>query len=1800
MRKVAAYSGHHERVRGAVSLPGLLGVVCALLLVLPFQVQAQTVDNTAFADYTVGGVAVTRPSNTHSIPLGVVRTDASLELWRYAPGAGGATPIDFGATQCSPSGSPAGPFNPAPGPTQLSGAPIALGTLDMLPGVSYALGEPAFLRVIDGDQNADPLLAETLLVSVSASGTGDSVLVRLQETGPDTGEFTGWVQTSAVPDPCMLEGQEGGTLTASYTDASDAGDTESATAAIQPLSRVFDSATGAPIDGAVIRLVEDPPGIDGSPAGDDGVSAFPATITSGGTATDGVKIYNFAPGTYRYPWVPAGTYRLEVTPPSGYVYPSTAATAAIQALVGAPYAIVPGSRAGTFTLTAPTAIDIDLPLDPEDDSLFLSITSNKDVVGIGDFLQYDVRVRNPGLIIAPTGLTLQVTLPPGFRYAPGTSSIDAIDVPDPVISGDGRTLDYVLPAIPAAALVHVRLVAEVTTAAPLGDAVARAQSVIGATLESHTARNTVLVQDDLFSGGTFILGQVAVNGCGGTDEPLEGVGGVRVYMENGIYAVTDDRGMYQFEGIQPGVHVVQVDTTSVPVGLELESCGQTNRWAGRDFSQFVDVQGGTLWRSDFGLKRRAPESGYVNHQLWSSLDGDTVTYAVEMRGSGVPVRRLSSIVLLPEGVEYEPGSSTLDGEPIADPVHPERAIVHRLDEQTGIWTRRLRFRARVSDPERRIITKGFANFETPTASNQRTPEASALAYGAGGSSLSSSGVKVTTTTGLRPGETWEAQSTTEIPAPAFDAKWLESAKPELRWLEPALDHSFLSPSINPLLAHDAGHTLEILLNGVPVNALHLDSQRFDKSGAVALSQWRGLDLREGPNHFEIVERDADGNRVDSLERDVHYPGAAVKAELVPESSRLVADGRAPIVVAVRLSDRWGMPAREGTIGSFGVEGRYETLAEREALEIRVLAGLAPERSEFKIGRDGIAELRLAPSSESGSGKVFLQIGTDEPAEIRFWVEAEAREWIMVGLGEGTLSHGSFTGDDKAAEDRGYEENVNLDQRLSLFAKGPVAENWLLTFAYDSLGGDPDPESLQGDVDPGRYYQLYGSRSQQDWEAPTSSKLYAKVERSNFYALYGDYDTDLGTTELSRYNRSLTGLKTEYEGDRFQFRGFATNTSHGYIRDEMRGNGTSGLYHLTRKDLVENSEKIRIETRDRFQTERVLSSQTLSRHVDYDIDYGRGTLFFRSPVQSKQGFDPVFIVVEYESDDERDASVVAGGRGSVRALGDRLEFGTSVIHEGNTGLDGELLGADLRYEIDSNTQFRAEWAWSNTKDDDDLLRGTAYLAELVTTREQFDARAYVREQQQEFGLGQQNGTEAATRKIGADARFRLNDNLSLLGEAYRQTNLADGSDRDSADGRIQYSQGQATAYTGARWSRDALDDQGDAASSLLLAGASYKLLDERFRLRADAEMAVGGLDENVDYPSRLILGADYDITQRVTAFAEHEFSFGDVEDAHGTRAGLRARPWNGATADTSIEQRLSESGARLFANMGLSQTWQVNDRWSFDVALDRTATLHDDTRYVFNDNVPPTSGTLDDDFTAVSMGSTYRTPKWSWASRIETRYGEQQDQWNLSTGFYQELSKGIGYSVGLDLTDTRGDDGDDSRLGTLDVGFVFRPLGSRWILLDRSELRTEESAGTFELQNRRLVNNLHVNFKWSERLQVSMQYGAKYLLDQIDGDRLKGFVDLWGIEMRRDLNSRWDFGMHARIRNSWKSDVYDTAYGASIGYRLMTNLWVSAGYNFAGFRDDDFSDGNYTAKGPFIRFRFKFDQQTVKDLLDSEP
>ena len=48
-------------------------------------------------------------------------------------------------------------------------------------------------------------------------------------------------------------------------------------------------------------------------------------------------------------------------------------------------------------------------------------------------------------------------------------------------------------------------------------------------------------------------------------------------------------------------------------------------------------------------------------------------------------------------------------------------------------------------------------------------------------------------------------------------------------------------------------------------------------------------------------------------------------------------------------------------------------------------------------------------------------------------------------------------------------------------------------------------------------------------------------------------------------------------------------------------------------------------------------------------------------------------------------------------------------------------------------------------------------------------------------------------------------------------------------------------------------------------------------------------------------------------------------------------------------------------------------------------------------------------------------------------------------------------------------------------------------------------------------------------------------------------------------------------------------GGEVGYLLAQNLWLSAGYNFSGYSDKDLVDSDTTTQGPYLRLRFKFDE-----------
>ncbi len=1045
----------------------------------------------------------------------------------------------------------------------------------------------------------------------------------------------------------------------------------------------------------------------------------------------------------------------------------------------------------------------------------------------------------------------------------------------------------------------------------------------------------------------------------------------------------------------------------------------------------------------------------------------------------------------------------------------------------------------------------------------------------------------------------------------------ETLQPGIRFLTPAEGETPAIASLRVSIAHFPGQLASLSVNGRAASALNFEGTEARADGAVAVSRWRGVDLRDGANELTATIRDANGASVATLSRTVHYGGGPVRAEFDRAASQLVADGRTRPVVVLQLFDAFGKPARPGTIGAFRVNSPYRSWWEVQALDDNPLLATGTREPTFEVGPGGVARLELEPTTQAGTAVLALRFNERQSQEVRAWLEPAARDWIMVGLASGTAAWNRLSGNQQALDASGapIETGFDGDGRVAFFAKGRVRGDALLTLAYDSARDSRAArQRLQGVIDPDEYYLLYADGAEPRAEAASTEKLFIKLERRQFVALFGDFDTGLTVTELARYSRSLTGLKADYAGERLGASAFAARTDLGAGRDELRGDGTSGLYRLSRAPIVVGSDKLRIEVRDRFRIERVVQRRELARFLDYRLDYATGELFFKEPVPSRDDeFNPVFIVAEYETAGTGEEVTTAGARAALRSADGRLEMGASLLRDGAVAGDTDLAGLDLRWLASPATELRAELARSRSDDPARREAATAWLAELAHVTERLDAVLYLREQQSDFGVGEQFSAEDGTRKAGLDLRWKWNPRWSLEGEWLAQRSLETAADRQLASAAVRYEQDGSSIGVGLRHVADAVPGQARQQSEQAFFTSAVDVLDRRVTLRASADATLRGRDASIDYPARTLLGADWHLREDVDLFAEWEHATGAALQSDMTRLGVRARPWERTQLQSSVSQEITENGPRSFANFGLTQGFRLTERWTFDVGLDQSNTLRGAVAVpLISAQAPLASGSTSEDFLATFLGTQYHDERWTLTGRAERRTADSGQRWTFSGGWYREQSEGHSLSLALQhLDSTPRDSGIAGDAGAAESGtdlrfaWAWRPAGSTWIVFNRTDLQRERRVAALRVeQSQRWVNNTHANWQWRDDQQVGLQLGLRRVVGTFDEQRLRGMSLLLGGDYRLDLPWRafgraLDVGLHGARLQSREAGIVRHALGLDLGITPATNVWLSVGYNVEGFDDADFGATRHTARGPYIAVRIKADQDTFKDLrLDS--
>ncbi len=1928
------------------SAVAVLLIFCGVFGLLPAYAAppGALISNQASLDYlNNAGQPVTALSNQVTLVTAVLRSTSSVQLTRLATPGTGTFQEPVGPSACFAGGTFVALGNPVVNGQLIDPALVH----DVGLSGSYNLGESFFLRLDDTDQNVDASVVDYAVVTVVNSTSGDSETVRLTETGIDTGIFAGYIPSAsgaATSGDCVLQGQPGNRVEVRYTDPADANDSSNANAGLDPLGIVFNSQSGAAVNGAVIELVDAVSGLPATVYGNDGVSIFPSSVTSGLTVTDsGGTTYVFTTGQYRFPVVAAGDYRIVITPPPGYEAPSSAAISDLQQLPNAPFVLNAGSFSNLFTVTNDGPFVFDVPVDPLASTLFLQKSTVTTIAAPGDFVRYELVIENTATVSTAPGVQIIDSFPPAMRFVPGSVLQDGVAAADPMLDSNTLQLVFAVGQLAAGQQVRVSYVVEIVGGSRNEELVNTAVASDANGLVSNQSQALIRLTEDLFRSSSTLIGRVVEAECSSSSVAEDrGVEGVRVYLEDGRYAVTDAGGRFHFEGLPPGGHVAQLDPQTVPDYFTASACDSAARFAGRADSQFVETTRGSLTRADFWLKRKQAPEGRVNVELQNSGkdNADEVSYTITLLGNGnVSIENLSLMVMLPEGVSYKVGTMQVDGAATDDPRIAGQSLSLSLAGRSDDWRSDVRFDARIdTSVAGDLRTRALARFDSPIQPGQQTPVAETLMvrepstsentgyvlnlqfdvmsaqlsaadmtqldalieswngvrdiqiaavghsdgvaiapqnqhlyadnyvlsraranavanYIAQGLDVpdrniqvegrgpddpretnetaegrranrrvelvlsgqrpgkqsfvrvkqASSGTLIAETRGMLPGsEKATAQMINEqalldhlTPAPQV-MPHVNSLADGIGWVLPDDGYRPAIPAIKIALRHRLDQKVALFINGAEVNPLNFDGIEVNTRRTVAVSRWAGVDLVEGPNTIVAEILGPDGSVVERLNRSVHYAGPAVRGELVSESSVLVADGRVRPLLAVRLFDRFGQPARQTSVGAFRVDSPYRAWWEVENDRKNEIVSIGSREPLYTVGRDGVALIELEPTTDSGMATLHLKFDGEREQEIRSWLEPEPRDWILVGFGEGTAGYNTLSENATAALEAGNEEGFYEDGRLAFFAKGRIKGEFLMTIAYDSArDADQAREQFLTNVNPNDYYTLYGDNTEQRFEAPSQRKLYLKLERQQFVALFGDYDTGLSTTELTRYERRFNGIKSEYEGEHVAYNVFAAETDQTFSRDELQGDGTYGLYRLSRAPIIGNSEIVRIEVRDRFDPALVLSSQTMNRFLDYNIDYLDGTIFFKQPVPSRDPeFNLIYIVAEYESASTAEGDLIAGGRAAVRTADRSIEVGVSHINDGQQAAEGDMSGVDVRWQPTASTLVRAELAESNTEVAGNQLSGTAEALSVEHRSEWLDLRVYHREIDQDFGLGQQSTAEKGIRNYGVDGRLELNESLSVNAQASMQENLETGAERHLADADIMYRNQAMAANVGLLYAEDEFTDGTKLASNLVDAGISQQVFDDALTLRLNGSYSLGGEAENSDYLSRVVVGADYAMLPGVDLVTEYEHASGQEVESTMSRVGVRATPWHRAQFNSSISNEMHEYGPRLFANVGLVQGLQINDRWAVDFGVDQTRTLKGTDLQRFDDERELASGSLRDDFVAVFLGAMYQAELWSTNSRIEYRDADSEKRTGLLSGWYREADRGHGMSAGFSLLKSERVDASESTTADLRMGWAYRVAESAWSFLDRIDLIYDDaSAIDSEQQSWRLINNFNANRRLNESSQLSLQYAFKYVRSEFGIQDFTGYTDLIGIDFRKGFREKWEAAINTSTYHSWQSKVIDYGIGLDVGYNVRDNLWLTLGYNVAGFHDSDFSAARYTAQGPYFRISIKADQQTLKDI-----
>ena len=498
-------------------------------------------------------------------------------------------------------------------------------------------------------------------------------------------------------------------------------------------------------------------------------------------------------------------------------------------------------------------------------------------------------------------------------------------------------------------------------------------------------------QQGIFSDKAIVFGKLYMDSdCDAQQTYQEWpVGGVKLFLEDGTWVISDENGQFSLYGLEPGLHVIKMDATTIPKGLSLKLIDIDQ--AADPYSRFIDLSEGDFHRADFAFFCPCQNKERVINELKARND--------HIRGDWMLEEALNQKIQTSSDTQRNQKPGT-DGDISMGQAYPKKEL--------DIWQKPATENSIQENSETSTSDEPVnLTIAQPTKAEKQT--------GIGPST------KVSTA----------AQNITKEMAQKGAWIWPEG--------EIVRDNKFIVGVISDIVP-------ELVVNDVNLKAAHLGEQVENSSQRAQVLAYYGVKLVPGKNDIRIEGKDMFGNRRVLAQKAVLFPGTGKTLTILPETNTLAADGGKSILpINIQIKDANNLPASgiyfvtiEATDGTF--------------VETDIQDNTPGHQFRLKDGQ-AVIHLRSSDKTGSVTIKASSDTKMKDETVIHFIQPTRsliAVGLVDLGLNYNNLSTDQIK---PSRSDDLFDEKLNVTQKFAVYLKGKIKGDILLTLAYDSKKDD---------------------------------------------------------------------------------------------------------------------------------------------------------------------------------------------------------------------------------------------------------------------------------------------------------------------------------------------------------------------------------------------------------------------------------------------------------------------------------------------------------------------------------------------------------------------------------------------------------------------------------------------------------------------------------------------------------------------------------------------------------------------------